>query len=59
MACDCYRIGGGFIGADPECPEHGYAAQAREREQDALESRVRSLEARLSRLETYLGFLGE
>jgi hypothetical protein len=25
--CQCFQIGGPFIGADPECSEHGYAAQ--------------------------------
>lgn len=28
--CDCYKIGGPFIAEDPDCPEHGTAAQERD-----------------------------
>ena len=35
MRCECYRIGGPFIAEDPNCPIHGYEAQAREKEERA------------------------
>ena len=35
MSCECYRIGGPFIAEDPDCPIHGYEAQAREKEERA------------------------
>jgi hypothetical protein len=36
--CECYTIGGPWIAFDPECPEHGDEAQAREerRERTAI-----------------------
>lgn len=34
--CDCYKIGGPWITFDPECAEHGYEAQRKEREIEAL-----------------------
>lgn len=30
MVCQCYQIGGPFIGEDPDCPLHGHEAQARQ-----------------------------
>jgi GNAT superfamily N-acetyltransferase len=33
--CECYIIGGPWIAEDPDCPEHGTEAQARQREVDA------------------------
>lgn len=32
MVCQCYQIGGPFIAEDPECPQHGRAAGARDNE---------------------------
>ncbi len=62
MACDCYQIGGPWIGADPNCEAHGTEAVAerkrqedREAEKDArieaLEREVASLKERVAKLE--------
>ncbi len=34
MSCECYKIGGRFIAEDPDCPAHGYAAQAEEKQRE-------------------------
>lgn len=39
--CECYQIGGPFIAEDPDCPEHGTEAQAREREQRSFADEMR------------------
>jgi hypothetical protein len=35
--CECYQIGV-MIGADPDCPEHGVAAQAERERVERLEA---------------------
>jgi hypothetical protein len=47
--CECFQIGGRFIAEDPDCPEHGTAAQIRE-EQMARETR--SLRVRIAQAQT-------
>lgn len=42
MSCQCYQIGGPFISFDPDCPAHGYAAQAEERLREEEDARVQS-----------------
>lgn len=61
--CECYVIGGPFIGADPDCPEHGtngYLSQIEEhlgriahleRANERLEDENRRLRDRLAELE--------
>ena len=55
MRCECYRIGGPFIAEDPNCPIHGYEAQAREKEEKAYreseEEKQNELLARIVALE--------
>ena len=55
MSCECYRIGGPFIAEDPNCPIHGYEAQAREKEEKAYreseEEKQNELLARIIALE--------
>ena len=55
MRCECYRIGGPFIAEDPDCPIHGYEAQAREKEERAYreseEEKQNELLARIIALE--------
>ena len=55
MRCECYRIGGPFIAEDPNCPIHGYEAQAREKEERAYreseEEKQNELLARIIALE--------
>ena len=55
MSCECYRIGGPFIAEDPNCPIHGYEAQAREKEERAYreseEEKQNELLARIIALE--------
>jgi hypothetical protein len=38
MSCDCYKIGGPWIAEDPDCPEHGIAAQRERKEHGAREA---------------------
>ena len=38
----CYEIGGPWIAEDPNCPVHGYEAQAEERRRDSLKSDIRT-----------------
>ena len=42
--CECYKVGGPFIAEDPECPEHGYAAQRQndiaQQDREALEEEL-------------------
>lgn len=38
--CDCYRIEGPWIGADPNCPTHGVEAQRKRDEACKLRTRV-------------------
>lgn len=45
FGCDCFRIGGPWIGANPQCPRHGDAAVA---EQTAREARISQLRARVN-----------
>lgn len=56
--CECYQIGGPWIDFDPDCPEHGYAAQRRAQEaaeeQQANEDRFEELTVSLARLERML-----
>ena len=56
--CECYEIGGPFIGADPDCPTHGIEAQLeRERFQlhdEEREARIQALEERVRALEAML-----
>jgi hypothetical protein len=40
MSCECHRIGGRFIAEDPDCYEHGTAAQERAREREGLIARL-------------------
>lgn len=67
-SCQCFQIGGPFIGADPDCPAHGTEAQAekaRQQEADArdeqayqaLLARLEALEAKVARLEAKLSDL--
>ena len=55
MRCECYRVGGPFIAEDPNCPIHGYEAQAREKEERAYreseEEKQNELLARIIALE--------
>jgi uncharacterized small protein (DUF1192 family) len=53
--CECYVIGGPFIGADPECPAHGDEATRRADRIDELEQRIAALEERILELEALLG----
>jgi hypothetical protein len=46
--CDCYRIDGGIIGADPCCPLHGTEAEKQREQLDELND----LKCRVQRLET-------
>lgn len=52
--CECYKIGGPWITFDPECPAHGYAAQAdaeeREAARESLLERIARLEDEVARL---------
>lgn len=56
MSCECFKIGGPFIGADPECPAHGIEAQAeqvaREKAAADVEARLTALEQRVAKLES-------
>lgn len=45
MSCECYQIGGRFIGADPDCYEHGDHAREREEELDQLRTELAELKA--------------
>lgn len=38
--CDCYTIGGPWIGANPNCPRHGDAAVA---ERESRENKITEL----------------
>lgn len=38
MSCQCYQIGGAFIGADPDCPVHGNEAVSSEEQINELRS---------------------
>lgn len=49
--CECYQIGGPWISFDPECPTHGYEAQAREKEQEALYAELRAWRERFPQYE--------
>lgn len=40
--CECYKIGGPWITFDPDCPEHGYAAQDREKQLEEDEEKSKS-----------------
>jgi hypothetical protein len=40
MSCECHRIGGRFIAEDPDCYEHGVAAQERARVRERLIERL-------------------
>jgi hypothetical protein len=40
MSCECHRIGGRFIAEDPDCYEHGIAAQERARARERLIERL-------------------
>ena len=46
--CECHQIGGPWIAEDPECPEHGWRAQARAKEaaeeRDEVDERITALE---------------
>lgn len=44
MSCQCHQIGGPFIAEDPDCFEHGRAAQAREAHRDEI---IRQIEQAL------------
>lgn len=52
--CDCYKIGGPWIAEDPDCPEHGYAAQQRQRERESKDS---DIEDRMNALESQVVML--
>ena len=47
MSFQCYQIGGPFISFDPDCPAHGYEAQAREAEREREEQEAQDTIARL------------
>ena len=58
MSCDCFRIGGPFIGADPDCAEHrpgGLLDQAEELQ--TQEQRITDLEAEVALLKSRLDAL--
>lgn len=59
--CECYTVGGRFIAEDPECPQHGWAAQRQEKidaeEQEQAEERIAALEARVHAMEVTLARL--
>jgi len=38
--CECFRIGGPFIGADPNCPAHGTQATDRRERIEHLEEQL-------------------
>lgn len=52
--CQCYTIGGPFIGADPDCAVHGDDAQSRDR---ALDSRLDELHEEIALLRMEIGTL--
>lgn len=62
-SCQCFVIGGPFIGADPDCPKHGtdaMAEEARREEADAeKDARIARLEERVLTLEVELGHVLE
>jgi|688.fasta_scaffold200156_5 hypothetical protein len=41
--CDCYKIGGPFVGADPNCPTHGTQADERQKRIDKLRDQLEKL----------------
>lgn len=40
--CQCYQVGGPFVAEDPECPEHGYAAQRRDEIENEDKENIRA-----------------
>lgn len=56
MSCDCYRVGGPWIAEDPNCPQHGYEAQA---EQERREEQRFETEQELNRLRGQVTYLQE
>lgn len=43
FTCECFRIDGPYIGADPNCPRHGVEATIRSEKIDSLRVRVENL----------------
>jgi hypothetical protein len=43
--CQCFQIGGPFIAEDPDCPAHGWQAQSRDSEIQALRTRLHSADS--------------
>jgi len=56
MSCDCYKVGGPWIAEDPNCPKHGYEAQAKEERQ--AEARYEQ-EQEMNRLRGQITYLQE
>ena len=58
MGCECYVIGGPWIGADPDCAAHGDEAVARAKEQEnvieSLRNEIAELRTRVSAVEDYI-----
>lgn len=46
MSCECHTIGGPWVDADPECPEHGYEARQRAITMSKLEEENERLKQR-------------
>lgn len=53
--CDCYLIGGPFIGADPNCPLHGTEATLKDKDFQELMDRVSTLEKELEKIQKIIG----
>ena len=47
--CECFQIGGPFIAEDPDCPEHGTAAQI---QQERTASEVSRLQQSIHQAQT-------
>ena len=57
MSCQCFQIGGPFIGADPNCAHHGTEAMERENRTDNIEERLARLEKENEELKQKVGRL--
>jgi len=53
--CECYKIGGPFISADPDCPLHGIEATMYRNKRYELEDRVSALEEQLKEIQEIIG----
>ena len=52
MYCECYQIGGSFIGADPDCPAHG--TDGYQEQLDDAQTKVDQLNKEVERLKDQL-----